>query len=152
MAKREIEVLVRGVIVLRGNVVVCRTKGDSNTYLPGGHLEFGERAVEALQREVLEEMGLRLKVKGFLGAAEHTFVQRGEKHCEINLVFRMSGRGLSPERAPASREHWIEFAWVPLAKLASAKLEPAPLRKLLPVWLKATGRECWGSSYASERR
>ena len=34
-----------------------------------------------------EESGLDVEVGKFLGVLENSFLQHGEKHCEINLVY-----------------------------------------------------------------
>lgn len=144
---REIEVLVRGVCVKAGRLLVCETKGAANTYLPGGHVEFNERAVDSLRRELAEELGVRAKVGAFLGALEHSFRQQGQRHCEINLVFRVAMPALDWRRPPPAREHWVTFRWVSLRRLGQARLEPWPLRRLLPQWLKHGGAgRCWAST------
>lgn len=136
-AKQEIiETLVRGVCVKRGQLLVCQSKGAANTYLPGGHVEFGERAPDALEREIQEELGVASKAGVFLGAVEHTFVQKGERHCEINLVFAMEIADLDPRTDPSACEDWITFRWVPVTRLGHYHLEPWPLRKLIPGWLR----------------
>ena len=43
--------------------------GNGRFYLPGGRIEPGESAPEALAREVAEECGLRVRVSGPLGEA-----------------------------------------------------------------------------------
>ena len=53
-----IEVIARGVCVQEGKILLCRAKGGATTYLPGGHVEFGETGRQALVREVKEEMGV----------------------------------------------------------------------------------------------
>ena len=148
MKKRgEIEVLARGVVVVNGQLLLCHSKGARNRYLPGGHVEFMERAADALEREVLEEMGLRAKAGRFLGAVEHTFTQRGRSHCEVNLIFEMAVRGLAPDTPPPSREASIEFLWIPLSGLARSRIEPYVLLAKLPGWLAAEDRiQRWASS------
>ncbi len=146
--KKEIEVLARGVCVRNGKLLLCHSKGDANTFLPGGHVEFEEMAAKALCREIKEETGLDAEAVGFLGAVEHTFKQKGERHCEINLVFEIKIPGLSSDRNPASCEDHIEFLWVPISRLSKSALEPAVLRRLLPVWLRGAGDpERWASTY-----
>ena len=143
-----IEILARGVLVKAGRLLVCHTKGAANVYLPGGHVEFGERAEDSLRREIAEELGVPAKVGRFLGAMEHTFTQKKRRVCEINLVFAVTAAALNPARAPRSREDYIEFRWVPLSRLADSALEPAPLRDLLPAWLAAGSRAArWASTY-----
>ena len=52
-----VETIARGVAVRDGKVLLCRAKGGQSTYLPRGHIEFGEPGREALVREVKEELG-----------------------------------------------------------------------------------------------
>jgi 8-oxo-dGTP diphosphatase len=142
-----IETLVRGVCVKRGQLLVCQSKGAANTYLPGGHVEFGERAEESLVREIREELGVKSRVGGFLGAVEHAFRQKGAAHCEINLVFALEIPDLDPRRVPLACEDWLGFCWIPLDRLGRHHLEPAPLRKLVPSWMTAKrGAVRWGST------
>jgi len=138
--EKHIEVLVRGVFVDRGKILLCHTKGAGNTYLPGGHVEFQESARLALGREIREELGRRAVVGRFLGAVEHTFVQKACRHCEINLVFEMKIGGLKSCKVPVSKESYIEFSWVALENLRSARLEPSVLTEVLMLWLRGRRR------------
>ena len=126
-----IETIARGVCVRDGKLLLCRAKGGSSTYLPGGHIEFGETGREALKREVREELGREAEVGAFLGAAENSFLQHGKPHAEINLVYEMALEGeMQAETAPAALEDWIEFGWYPLDGLDAANLLPVAFRAL----------------------
>ena len=133
---KHIEILARGVCVVKGQLLLCQTRGAANTYLPGGHVEFREPARKALEREIAEELGLRAKAGRFLGCAEHVFRQKGRWHAEINLVFELRIPGLTPATPPPAVENWIDFCWAPWTKLRSARLEPAALVGALQGWLK----------------
>jgi 8-oxo-dGTP diphosphatase len=147
-ASRRIEVLARGVYVKKGKLLVCHSAGAENTYLPGGHVEFEESASVSLAREIKEELGMKATVGRFLGAVEHTFIQRGERHCEINLVFEMKIKGLDPSALPASKEGHIDFRWVALGGVANASLEPRVLARKLRKWLDPSSREeRWAGTY-----
>ena len=131
----------------RGRVLLCLSKGAANAYLPGGHVEFLEQAAGGLRREIEEELGLKVDIGRFMGAVEHSFIQKGKRHCEINLVFRMAIEGLDARRSPAAREDGIAFRWVSLRALEKARLEPHPLCRLVPQWLRANaGPARWGST------
>ncbi len=123
-----IETIARGVCVRDGKLLLCRAKGGSSTYLPGGHIEFGETGREALVREMKEETGLDATTGRFLGVVENSFLQHGKPHAEINLVYELS---LSdPAAEVRAAEDWIEFEWRDLADLASANLLPEAFRAL----------------------
>jgi len=146
--RRHIELIARGVLVRDGHLLLCHSKGAKNTYLPGGHIEFGESACEALAREIEEELGRPATIGRFLGGVEHTFVQKGKRHCEVNLVFAMRMTGVKPPRRPRSKEKKIDFRWLPIEQLPDSRLEPRPLRALLGDWLEVrTSR--WASTFRS---
>lgn len=147
MARKTIEVIVRGVCVVQGRLLLCQSQGASNTYLPGGHVEFREHASEALEREIFEELGLKARAGRFLGCCEHTFRQQGRWHAEINLVLALTVPGLRSDHPPAACEDWIAFRWCPLRALGAAGLEPAPLRTLIPAWLKRPGFASGGQGW-----
>jgi ADP-ribose pyrophosphatase YjhB (NUDIX family) len=144
---KRIEVIARGVCVVDGQLLLCHSNGADNTYLPGGHVEFGEAAAAALEREIEEELGVAGEAGAFLGAVEHRFRQKGKRHCEVNLVFALDVPGLSAGEAPASAEPRIEFLWHALDDLQSSRLEPSPLRELLPGWAGGAGGVGWASTF-----
>ena len=115
-----IETIARGIAIQEGKVLLCRPKGGHRSYLPGGHIEFGECGREALIREMKEECGLDVQVTEFRGVVENKFLQKGSLHTEINLVYNM--------RVPTDKvqacEDWIEFEWVLLDQLKDANLLP----------------------------
>lgn len=147
-----IENIVRGVCVVDGHVLLCRPKKGGYTYLPGGHIEFGETSRTALVREMKEETGLDATVGDFLSVVESQFEQHGKPHCEISLVYRLTlvacpqdsgacphvdGRGLSPRigglspRLPTvvAQEDWIDFVWCPIGKLDEMNLLPPEMKR-----------------------
>ena len=123
-----IENIARGVCVVDGHVLLCRPANGGYTYLPGGHIEFGEKGAEALAREVKEELGIESSVGELLGVVESSFVQRGRPHAEISLVYRLklgnAGDGTAKLPDVKSREDWIEFVWWPVDRIGEANLLP----------------------------
>ena len=120
-----IEIIARGVCVQDGKILLCKAKGGATTYLPGGHVEFGEMGRQALVREVKEEMGVDAETGAFLGVVENAFQQHGKPHAEVNLVYELKVPSATPARAC---EDWIEFEWRDLAHLDD--LLPAAFRRL----------------------
>ena len=141
-----IETIARGVCVREGKLLLCRAKGGTSTYLPGGHIEFGETGRQALVREVKEELGVESSTGAFLGVVENTFLQHGKPHAEINLVYELElgngeqgsafAKATSDEPGNGelpllqSQEDWIEFEWCDLNRLEEANLLPPAFRSL----------------------
>ena len=121
-----IETIARGVCVRGGQILLCRAKGGSSTYLPGGHIEFGETGRQALRREILEEIGVEASVGRFIGVVENAFMQHGKPHAEINLVYEFD----MDVESVCAKEDWIEFEWRDIGGLADANLLPEAFRRL----------------------
>lgn len=125
-----IETIARGVCVKDGRLLLCRAKGGGSTYLPGGHIEFGETGRAALVREVKEELGVDSSTGSFLGVLENSFIQNGRPHAEVNLVYELKLADGVDADGLKSCEDWIEFVWQDMDDLESANLLPEGFRAL----------------------
>ncbi|KPJ50628.1 hypothetical protein AMJ40_02380 [candidate division TA06 bacterium DG_26] len=141
-----VEFLARGVCISVGNILLVRKEKASHTFLPGGHICFGESAERALAREIEEEIGSQSHVDRFLGAVEHSWKSEGLKHHELNLIFEIGIHNLHSPTAPVSLEVGLIFFWHPVQSLKDVNLQPYPLQKLIPVWIDHDFRSGWGSS------
>lgn len=72
----------------------------------GGGIEFGERAEEALRREVREEIGAEIESPVYLFTLENIFTFNGEAGHEIVMIFdaRFSDEGLYARDSLAGTE------------------------------------------------
>ena len=133
--EKHIETIARGVCIRNGRVLLCLPKDRSYSYLPGGHIEFGETGREALVREMKEETGLDATAGDLLGVVESSFVQKGEKHCEINLIYEMKVEveGKGRQWNVSSCEDWICFDWVECDKIDSVNLLPPEMKQYCKV-------------------
>jgi 8-oxo-dGTP diphosphatase len=95
--------LVRGIHIADDSVLLAKEIGSANTFLPGGHIEFGEKAETALQREILEELGKDSVVGSFIGAIEHMWPDTVMDNHELNLVFGIQVKNISEGRPPGHR-------------------------------------------------
>ncbi len=95
--------------------------------LPKGHLEIGETAEQAAEREVAEETGISGQVLAPLGSIDYWFVTEGRRiHKTVHhFLLRFLGGELSDEDVEVT-----EVAWVLLAELGT-RLAYADERRLV---------------------
>jgi 8-oxo-dGTP pyrophosphatase MutT (NUDIX family) len=130
--------IVRGVIRDGEHVLLCKQRTGAYTFLPGGHIEFGEPAKVALRREIKEEIGVDTRIGSFLGAIENGW----DGQFEISLVFEVEAHGLTAATAPqpaSQDEAHLEFVWAKANELDRANILPS----VLTDWL---GHGGWGST------
>jgi 8-oxo-dGTP pyrophosphatase MutT (NUDIX family) len=103
----------------------------------GGGIEFGEFAVDAVVREIREEIGAELVNPRFLGALENVFTLNGDPKHEIVMVFEggLADSGLhaiATMEGTEADESNFKVLWKPLADFAAGDvLHPDGLLELL---------------------
>lgn len=86
---------VAACVVADDQVLLQRRADDGTWGFPGGAIELGESAEQALLREVAEETGLRIRISGMLGVYTkywHTY-PNGDKAQPITIFFRCARIG-----------------------------------------------------------
>lgn len=141
----QIEVLARGVLIEHGRVLVCRNLAKGYVYLPGGHVEPGETAAEAVARELTEEAGLTVRVGACLAVAEVLVPDLRPPLHELNLVFHVERDNQDPI---TSREPGLGFEWIELAQAVDTDLRPRALKAWL---MDGVARAMGGTEFISDR-
>ncbi len=123
------------VVLHDGRVLLSRNLEDAFWSLPGGRVEPGERAEEALRREIIEELGAgSAKIGTLLWRIENRFAHSGRRYRETGFYYRIE---LPAEACPvvqgefANVEPHLRLRWFPLAELAAVDLRPDVVRRRL---------------------
>jgi len=140
---------VAGVAVHDGRVLLHRSEHDDFWAIPGGRLEVGETLVDALRREMREELDVDVEVGGLLWVVENFFdhypldmppdTSQTSSHHEIGFYLSMEVPakllGMSSFRGGeligTLHEFELEFRWFDNAELIETDIRPAPFRELL---------------------
>lgn len=105
-----------GIVVrrFRGRPFMCavRVKGGTVLALPKGHIDPGETAAQAAEREVREEAGIRAALVEPLGPVRYWYVRDGQRVLKIVTFFLFRYRSGSVRDYQASEVDGAE--WIPL--------------------------------------
>jgi 8-oxo-dGTP diphosphatase len=146
MIKKPFHHLARGILIQNNKVLLAHAIGHKNTFLPGGHIEFGESAKDALVREIDEELGIKCEVESFLGLVEHKWEKKGVINYEINQAFVVKSNELKTSFVPESQESHIEFLWCDVSSKEFNNLQPYPFRKLIEQYINGNKSIWWEST------
>ncbi|MCT4634699.1 MAG: NUDIX domain-containing protein [Rickettsiales bacterium] len=131
--QNNIHVVSRAIILDQEHILLCKTINRPNNFyfLPGGHIEHGESAKEALLRELLEETGDIFKVENFLGCFEHISnpENKGIHDHEYNFIFKAESDHFQFGKFITQLEENIELLWIPLNKINETDFRPETLKK-----------------------
>lgn len=127
---KNLELIVRALIIKNRKILVCRTNGRDYYFLPGGHVEFGETMQEALRRELYEELGAKVVMSKFIGGFENLFEQEGQKKHEVSFIFQVD----IDITEIVSREEHISFYWFTMDEFINENIAPPALKDAIVAW------------------
>lgn len=95
--------------------------------LPGGRVQFGETSVEAIQRELLEEVGYFLEAPQLMAVIENFFPSDGTLFHELLFVY--TGDYPLKEHYPKAPNEEQRITWLPFEQFS--QIQPNVLHELL---------------------
>lgn len=137
-------------------VLLHRVADDPFWALPGGRVELGETAEDAVRRELREELDTEVQVSALAAVVENRFRYRGESQHGVELHFEVT---LPPDSPLLGREPFermeplaagldgqgagslrMLFQWFHLSEVPHLDLRPAFQRESLSAWPHADVR------------
>lgn len=114
--------LVAAALILRGGeVLICQRRPDQPMALqwefPGGKIEAGESAEQALARELDEELGIRATVGALVTRIRHNYRHGGAVDLQFFVVREFSGE--------IDNRIFAQVTWAPLERLPEYDFLPA---------------------------
>ena len=94
-------------VIVDANWRIAVVEVPKGVYLPGGGIEAGESAEEALRREVREETGMEIEIVSPMGTVRQYAFWRGDWYNKIGQYFLC--RPISNEGVPTEDDHTLHW-------------------------------------------
>ncbi len=123
----KLKLTARCLIISNNNVLVQVSRRGNFYKLPGGKLKPQEPLIEALKREIREELGLRVVGEPRLVAVVDSFYRdRSDVVHEISFYFICNVEG-----EPTPREDHLEIKWVDIESTDIEKVKPKAVADII---------------------
>ncbi|TAK96632.1 NUDIX domain-containing protein [Patescibacteria group bacterium] len=109
-----------GVLILnrKGETLLLKRGGKSKNQIgwwskPGGSVEYGEQAQWAMEREIEEELGIKIKIWGYLPHTDHIIKREDQHWVAVNYLASVKAgipRNMEPHKCD-------EIGWFSLKRL-----------------------------------
>ena len=123
---------VGGIAVHDGHLLVEHNVIYDYCFVPGGRVEYGESAAEALARELYEELGERVEVGRLVLVTDNFFEHGDERFQEVALYFLVAlapgSKILGRDGVFEGAEPGTKFRWIRVGEAEQAVLFPELLR------------------------
>ncbi len=123
----KLRITARCIILDNGNLLVQVSRRGNFYKLPGGKIKPSEPILKSLERELYEELGLRVReTPRLVGIIDSFYRDKSSIVHEVGFYFLCNVEG-----KPTPRENHIEVKWLKLGTADFEKLRPTPLQELI---------------------
>jgi nucleoside triphosphatase len=138
MEEKRPEATVGGLIVRSdGKILLVKSYKWNNYFsVPGGHIEFGERAEDAIKREILEETGLDVEVIELL-MVQQAINPEGYYKRDVHYIFLDYLCKAKNSEVHLDNVELQDYLWINPEEALKLNLEPYT-RRLLEKYLNKT--------------
>lgn len=129
---------VSGLIIRNNKLLLVDMDNSGFLCLPGGYVELGETTEEAVKRELVEEIGMDVMIKKYLGVVENYFINKfSKKMHEISFYYIMDFVDTDIEETNFTliendKGHNIklDFKWININEIDKFDIRPKFLKDL----------------------
>lgn len=128
---------VSAVIKKGDKILVHHTIGSEHFTLPGGRVKEGESSIEAIKREIKEELNIETEYIRAVSIIENFFEMKGKQYHEILMTHELKFKEEeiynkeSYEPAEIDKKDKLEFFWIKVKDIEQMNFVPNAMKEIL---------------------
>ena len=116
----------------KSKILLFNVEGRKIYMLPGGKINQKEESVDAIKREIKEELGYEDIDYSFLAISEEFVVDKGFYNQQINLIYQGIYNGDIDEiKFKGLEGDWINFEWVDINNIDNYEIYPKGIKNAI---------------------
>lgn len=125
-----------GVIIHNNKVLAHRNINKDHYCLPGGRIEIGESSEQTIKREIQEELGKQIDIRGYVATIENFFEMENKKYHEIYFLHRLEfakdeDKKIDYTMHNVEGKEYLQYEWLDLDKIEQYNILPKCLKEVL---------------------
>lgn len=113
-------------------ILLFNVTGREFYMLPGGKINELEESIDAIKREVKEELGWENLEYKFLGISEEFVNDKGYNNHQIELIYKgIYKQKIENEEFKGLEGDWIKFKWIDIKEIKNYKIYPDIVNKMI---------------------
>lgn len=113
-------------------VLLFNVEGRKFYMLPGGKVNQKEESIDAIKREIKEELGYEKIKFSFLAVSEEFVVDKGLYNQQINLIYQGKLNDEIEELKFKGLEgDWINFEWIDISDIDNYEIYPKGIKEAI---------------------
>lgn len=124
-------------VIKHNNKVLLHKSDDKNHYcLIGGRVELGEDSENTIRREIKEELGKEIEIRGYISTIENFFEFEGSKYHEYMFVYDAEFRDnkdklLEETLRNIEGNNYLKYYWIDLKEIENIDIKPKVIKDIL---------------------
>lgn len=116
----------------KSKVLLFNVEGRSFYLLPGGKVNQKEDSMDAIKREVKEELGYENIIFSLLAISEESVIDKGFYNQQLNIIYKgIYTDDIKEDRFKGIEGEWINFEWVNVCDIDSYNVYPSAIKEAL---------------------
>lgn len=128
---------VRAACIIKHNnkILVHKNINEDHYALLGGRVEIGESSEDTIKREIKEELGKEIDIKGYMATVENFFEMKGYKYHEYMFIYQAEFKEEKDKLIEDTLENvegkdYLRYEWLDLDKIEEYVILPRVAKEI----------------------
>lgn len=126
-----------GAVIIHNNKILLHRNLNSDHYaILGGRISIGESSEETVKRELVEEIGKKIEITGYISTIENFFELKGSKYHEIMFIHKAEFVNEEDKKIVDTMKNiegkdYLQYEWIDIDKIDEYPLKPQIMKEVL---------------------